>query len=110
MANDQIAVVNNLRNERFVSTEKRLVGSFHYMQQLVRDGLISHFTFIPGELNVADAMTKAKPCNALQAIVQEQYLMLADGKEMSLRRARKQNKFVRDEAVKGAEGHLGKLE
>ena len=36
-------------------------------------------------------------------------LVLGDGKEMSARRARKQNKFALQEAVRGAEGYLGDL-
>ena len=77
------------------------------MQQLEEDGLISSYKWIPSDKNTADGLTKNTQCQALLYAQYFNVLMLSDGKEISGKRAKKQNRFILKDA---ADNQLGNLQ
>ena len=77
-----------------------MIASFQYMQQLQTDNYIGRYIWIPSDLNVADGLTKAGLCEPLLAVMYNNMLVIGDGTEISGKRAKKQNRFILDEAAR----------
>ena len=96
---DQMAVIRNIQNLKYSSSERRLAGCYSYFQQLLEHNLIHNFKFVQSHRNVADGLTKPGENNQLLLAHYHNMLVLSDGQEISGKRAKKQHQFILKQAI-----------
>ena len=61
------------------TTEKHLIVDIMYLYQSYKYREISQVVWINREYNIADAMTKDKPCTSFKALIDSNRLNIAEG-------------------------------
>ena len=63
--NDQISVVNALNGMSAIPTDRKLAGTMRCIREMLEKSEIASLTYVQGQLNMADALTKSTSGNEL---------------------------------------------